>query len=282
MLLQADRRSSPSGDNIKAKATQRYSFDGIYRPQNLVREDMVSMKSLKCWESAKSRSFYARDNVCNFIKWCRFLAVREAVIFESEDLVLHNNQRNVVLCLLEVARIACTKHAFSPTPGLVELEQEIDQEIEKEEMNGCVSSGVSSMGTNGPSPVYSELDGQVGRSGRENDSCQQQQSAAVSTELDGGCWSPPGLSSPRRSSSAASFVSNSSMASSVPSSGDASFLAGGANNKTSSSSPLISQLDQKVKLTQRFVCCCSLSLLLLLLLLLRLLILRKAVKRIIS
>lgn len=88
--------------------------------------------SIKAWENAKSQSFYARDNVCNFIKWCRFLQVREAVIFESEDLVLHNNQRNVVLCLLEVARIVCTKYGFVHVPGLVLLEKEIDQEIERE------------------------------------------------------------------------------------------------------------------------------------------------------
>ena len=37
-----------------------------------------------------------------------------------------------MLCLLEVARIACTRHQFSPAPGLVEFEQEIDREIEKE------------------------------------------------------------------------------------------------------------------------------------------------------
>lgn len=42
------------------------------------------------------------------------------------------NPRNVVLCLLEVARIACTRHAFSPAPGLVEFEQEIDRQIQDE------------------------------------------------------------------------------------------------------------------------------------------------------
>lgn len=42
------------------------------------------------------------------------------------------NPRNVVLCLLEVARIACTRYQFSPAPGLVELEQEIEREIQQE------------------------------------------------------------------------------------------------------------------------------------------------------
>jgi len=45
----------------------------------------------------------------------------------SEDLVSHVNPRNVVLCLLEIARIACTNHSFSPAPGLVQFEQEIDE-----------------------------------------------------------------------------------------------------------------------------------------------------------
>lgn len=98
------------------------------------------MTSIKIWENAKTPSFYARDNVSNFLQWCRFLSVREAVLFESEDLVLHTNPKNVVLCLLEVARIVCTKHSFSPTPGLVELEKEIDAQIEAEEAAAAESN----------------------------------------------------------------------------------------------------------------------------------------------
>lgn len=93
----------------------------------------ISALKMKCWENAKSETFYARDNVSNFIQWCRKLKVREAVLFETEDLVLHNNPRSVVLCLLEVARIACRQYMFTPVPGLVELEKEIDAQ-EKLEM----------------------------------------------------------------------------------------------------------------------------------------------------
>lgn len=186
------------------------------------------MKDVKCWENAKSQSFYARDNVCNFIKWCRFLSVREAVLFESEDLVLHNNQRNVVLCLLEVARIACTQFAFSPAPGLVQLEQEIDHEIELETVlteqqeSGAIDSGVEN-GTPGEAR------------------CCPDGVASVPSNEDGGCWSSEGASSPRRSPSAASLVSSASLASSAPSSGDASSFVPDNN-----ASLLISQLDQKV------------------------------------
>lgn len=189
---------------------------------NLVK---IDWNTVKCWENARSQSFYARDNVCNFIKWCRFLRVREAVIFESEDLVLHNNPRNVVLCLLEVARIACTRYSFSPAPGLVTLEQDIDAQIEKE------GEGDTSL---------DKVDGTTARCAILGDAAD---SAAASSE-DAGCWSSEGLSSPRRSPSATSLVSSTSMASSgAASSADASTFVADNN---SSSALLISQLDQKV------------------------------------
>lgn len=89
----------------------------------------VATFKIKCWENAKSHSFYARDNVSNFLKWCRKFGVKDAVIFESDDLVSHVNPRNVVLCLLEIARIACNKCQLLPAPGLVQFEQEIDDEL---------------------------------------------------------------------------------------------------------------------------------------------------------
>lgn len=52
--------------------------------------------------------------------------------------MLHNNPRQVILCLLEVARLA-TKYSVDP-PGLVQLEKE----LELEEENGVHSdSGLS-------------------------------------------------------------------------------------------------------------------------------------------
>jgi len=53
--------------------------------------------------SARPGSFQARDNISQFIGWCRStLAVPDTLLFETEDLVTRRNERNVLLCLLEV------------------------------------------------------------------------------------------------------------------------------------------------------------------------------------
>lgn len=166
---------------------------------------------MKCWENAKSQSFYARDNVCNFIKWCRKFGVKDALLFETDDLVSHVNPRNVVLCLLEVARIACTKHSFSPAPGLVQLEQEID-ELEKETLNCETDSGWSTSSfthDSACSPVQNTTDHSVG----------------TIEQLDTSARTP----------SASSLISGSSSA--------------GLNSSTNGSTPtklLTSELDHKV------------------------------------
>ena len=49
-------------------------------------------------------SFFARDNVHNFITWCRDLGIHEVLLFETDDLVLLKNEKHVILSLLEVAR----------------------------------------------------------------------------------------------------------------------------------------------------------------------------------
>ena len=86
----------------------------------------VPMGRVACFKEAKRESFYARDNASNFISWCQQLGVSEAVLFESEGLVMHRDERRVVLCLLELARK--TTWLGLPTPNLIRMEIEMDQE----------------------------------------------------------------------------------------------------------------------------------------------------------
>lgn len=76
-------------------------------------------------------SFVSRDNVANFIRWCRELGIQDVIIFESEDLVLHKFQKPVILTLLDVARRA-SKFDIEP-PDLVIMEEQIDEEIALEQ-----------------------------------------------------------------------------------------------------------------------------------------------------
>lgn len=79
-------------------------------------------------------SFLARDNVSNFISWCRKeLGIPEVLMFETNDLVLRKGEKSFVLCLLEVARRGA--RFGMPAPMLIQMEEEIDEEISRSKLN---------------------------------------------------------------------------------------------------------------------------------------------------
>ncbi|KAM4647872.1 GAS2-like protein 2 [Amazona ochrocephala] len=84
-----------------------------------------------CNLAAQPGTFQARDNVSNFIQWCRKeMEIKDVLMFETEDLVLRKNEKNFVLCLLELARRAACFGMRAPT--LVQMEQEIEEELRQE------------------------------------------------------------------------------------------------------------------------------------------------------
>ncbi|NWS71573.1 GA2L2 protein, partial [Crotophaga sulcirostris] len=84
-----------------------------------------------CNLAAQPGTFQARDNVSNFIQWCRKeMDIKDVLMFETEDLVLRKNEKNFVLCLLELARRAARFGMRAPT--LVQMEEEIEEELRLE------------------------------------------------------------------------------------------------------------------------------------------------------
>ena len=110
---------------------------------------------LKFNERAGPESFAARDNASNFIDWCRTIGVEEAVIFESEGLVLHKDERRVILCLLDVARFA--ERVGLPPPKLVQMEREIDEHDAGDSNDkGHATSRVKTSAKKGPEKVLED------------------------------------------------------------------------------------------------------------------------------
>ncbi|KAJ2945077.1 hypothetical protein O0L34_g9132 [Tuta absoluta] len=110
----------------------------------------VPMIRGRCWQRAARRSFFSRDNTENFIKFCQDLGVHENLLFESDDLVLHNQPRQVILCLLEVARLA-SRYGLEP-PGLVQLEREIAMEERDSGLDSAMSNAAWQFRDASPTP----------------------------------------------------------------------------------------------------------------------------------
>ena len=118
---ECDRRSDSSPVTTSAHLTnQGFCFYIIRMPfpqeipingthKTSIRQ--CSAPTTKCWENAKSQSFYARDNVSNFLKWCRKFGVRDAVLFER---YVHCGKQ---LCLLVTSVILQRRLGLSRQPS---------------------------------------------------------------------------------------------------------------------------------------------------------------------
>ena len=94
---------------------------------NFVRNIQIPQYDVQFRIDVKPETFLARDNVSNFITWTVKMGIPEVLRFETDDLVMRKNERSVVLCLLEVARVGAKFGMLAPT--IVQMEEEIDEEI---------------------------------------------------------------------------------------------------------------------------------------------------------
>lgn len=97
-----------------------------------------SLENCKYRTDARAQTFNARDNVSQFIKWSRrVVGVREVLMFESDDLILRKNEKNFLLCLLEIARYG-SQFGVS-VPAIIKLEDEIEREIQRDKQTEIMS-----------------------------------------------------------------------------------------------------------------------------------------------
>ena len=101
----------------------------------------VPAKSFKFHTSIPKKNkqlalFKSRENVQGFLTWCRQIGISDSILFESNDVVeadeCREGCREVVICLMEIARRAFGAFKFSPIPKLIQLEKEIEIEEQKE------------------------------------------------------------------------------------------------------------------------------------------------------
>ena len=83
--------------------------------------------------NARPETFFARDNVHNFITWCRRLGIFDCLLFESDDLILRKNEKSVILCLLEVSFFYFSNFFFrSKFKGRLTGDSETERERKKD------------------------------------------------------------------------------------------------------------------------------------------------------
>lgn len=119
------------GSNSSFKSMRSYDQQShMQQPHRSSDINWLKIKTIPYKQDANPGTFFARDNICQFILWCRSLNIIDCLLFETDDLVDRKNEKSFILCLLEVARIGFK--VGMPTPLIIQLEQEIDREIEND------------------------------------------------------------------------------------------------------------------------------------------------------
>ena len=99
----------------------------------------VPLEPIKYRPGAGKTTFHARENTKHFLDWWRELGIQDDLIFETNGLVEHADEKRVLLCLLEVSRYA--KKVHIKPPDIIRKEQE-SSETEREEMTNPANDEV--------------------------------------------------------------------------------------------------------------------------------------------
>ena len=83
----------------------------------------------KC--SKEIKLFKSRENVQQFLTWCRSHGIPEAILFESNDVVQVDDYREgcrgIIICLMEIVR-RTAKFELDELPKLIQMEKEIEED----------------------------------------------------------------------------------------------------------------------------------------------------------
>ena len=112
-------------ERYSSKINLKTAINGIPRPLTYNYSDSNNLKHMQKME-----------NIHNFLKFCRDLGIFEILLFESNDLVNYQDsdlkqQRQVLITLLELARILQIKFGFTNIPELLKLEMDIESSQQK-------------------------------------------------------------------------------------------------------------------------------------------------------
>ncbi|KAF6778402.1 hypothetical protein AHF37_01668 [Paragonimus kellicotti] len=119
----------PSG-SVASSSVSSLSHNPLPSSQSL---DSGSADAVHLPRLRHADRWIARDNVSCFIQWCKDLGIPQTVLFETTGLVHRTEEKNVLLTLMELARIA-SRFGLTDLPELVRMEREIDAlELERQQ-----------------------------------------------------------------------------------------------------------------------------------------------------
>lgn len=81
----------------------------------------IPLDPIKYHPDAGKATFHARENTKHFLDWCRKLGIQNDLIFETNGLVLHEDEKRVLLCLQEVSDY--TKKVHIKPSDTISIEQ---------------------------------------------------------------------------------------------------------------------------------------------------------------